>query len=55
MPENNVSYFSLLLLLLLPTISIISIIIIIIISDNNIVKTFSHWSQSVKQIGVSTQ
>ena len=55
MPENNVSYFSL-LLLLLPTISIITIIIIIIIiSDNNIVKTFSHWSQSVKQIGVSTQ
>ena len=54
MPENNVSYFSH-LLLLLPTISIITIIIIIIISDNNIVKTFSHWSQSVKQIGVSTQ
>ena len=30
-------------------------IINIIISDNNIGKTFSHWSQSVKQIGVSTQ
>ena len=46
LPENNVSYFG--LLLLLPT-------IIIIISDNNIGKTFSHWSQSVKQKGVSTQ